>query len=91
MFKIKNVAIIIANNIQFDSFKNAIDIMLKQNINVDIYVPQKYNNEGFNTMFDEIYQKLVQMKYKVFRDILEINYDILFMPYMFLQFNDLKR
>lgn len=44
MFKIKNVAIIIANNIQFDSFKNAIDIMLKQNINVDIYVPQKYNN-----------------------------------------------
>ena len=91
MEKIKTVAVIIANNIQFDSFKNAIDIMLKQNINVDIFIPQNYDNDGFNTMFDEIYNKLTKMKYIIYRETNEKKYDILFMPYMFWQFNDLKR
>lgn len=91
MNKIKNVAVTIENNIQFESFKNAIDIMLEQKINVDIFIPLDNNDDGYNRMFDEFYQKISKMNYNIFRELTKTKYDILFMPYLVYQFKDLKR
>lgn len=89
--KIKNVAVTFQNKIQYDSFINAVDLMLKNNINVDIYVPKHTESDGFDKMFDEFYTLLKKKEYKTFRELTDIEYDILFMPYIVEPFNKLKR
>ena len=56
--KIRNVAVVIENNIQYESFKNAIDIMIEKKINVDIFIPIQEINDGFDIMFNEFYEEI---------------------------------
>ena len=91
MSKIKKVAVVIENNIQYESFKNAIDIMIERNIKVDIFVPLDNVEDGFNIMFDKFYQKIQNTNYNIYRKINKIKYDILFIPYLIEQFTKLNR
>ena len=79
--KIKNTAVIIQNNIQYESFINAIDIMKEEKINVDIYIPKSEDKSGFNDMYEEIANKINDKKYNVYRDSTNKYYDILFQTY----------
>lgn len=78
----KNVAIVIQNNVQFLSMKNYIDEMIRNHIQVDIYVPEgKQIGDGFPNMFNDIYSKL-KKDYNVYREIQKNKtYKILFEPY----------
>ncbi len=91
MSKIKKVAVVFENNIQYESFKNAIDIMIEKNIKVDIFIPLDENDDGFNIMFDTVYQKIQNTNYNILRKLNDIYYDILFIPYLINQFSKLNR
>ena len=88
--KIRNVAVVIENNIQYESFKNAIDIMISQNITVDIFIPTQEINDGFNLMFNEFYEEIKNCNYNIYRYKNDKKYEILFQPYLIPQFEDLK-
>lgn len=90
MMKIRNVAVILENNIQYESFKNAIDIMISININVDIFIPIQEINDGFNIMFDDFYEEIKNYNYNIYRYKIDKKYDILFQPYLIPQFKDLN-
>ena len=66
--KIKRVAVVFQNNIQFESFINAVDIMINRGIIVDLFVPITYSNDGFNIMFDEFFKKISKSKYYIYRE-----------------------
>lgn len=89
--KLKRVAVIFQNNIQYESFINAVDIMIKRGILVDLYVPINSLNNGFNTMFDDFYNKIANSKYNIYREPTDFYYDIVFETYYIEQFKDLKR
>lgn len=89
--KLKRVAVIFQNNIQYESFINAVDIMIKRGILVDLYVPINNLNNGFNTMFDAFYNKIANSKYNIYREPNDFYYDIVFETYYIEQFKDLKR
>lgn len=89
--KLKKVAVIIQNNVQFESFVGAIDIMLDKNIEVDIYVPDVKGEDGLDHMYDQFYDLMKKSKYNILRTINNIDYDILFTPYEISTLNDIKR
>lgn len=89
--KLKNVAIIFQNNIQFNSFENALKIMKERDINIDIFIPKYESNDGFPDMFNEFYNNIINLGYNIHREITDTEYDILFCPYEIIQFKDLKR
>lgn len=91
MKKINKVAVVIQNNIQYESFKPALDIMIKNNIEVDIFVPLHKIDDGFNTMFDCFFQKIKNTNFNIYRDLNNKYYDILFLPYGIQPFLKLKR
>jgi O-antigen biosynthesis protein len=90
--KIKNVAIIIQNNVQFNSIENAIKIMQERNINVDILIPE-YNDSsgGFQEMFNEFYNNIKNYNFNIYRKPTNKNYDILFYSYENPMFKNIKR
>lgn len=89
--KIKRVAVVFQNNIQFESFINAVDIMINRGIIVDLFVPITYSNDGFNIMFDEFFKKISKSKYNIYREPTDFYYDILFETYYIEQYKNLKR
>lgn len=89
--KIKRVAVVFQNNIQFESFINAVDIMINRGIIVDLFVPITYSNDGFNIMFDEFFKKISKSKYNIYREPTDFCYDILFETYYIEQYKNLKR
>lgn len=89
--KLKRVAVIFQNNIQYESFINAVNIMIDRGIVVDLYVPINKLNNGFDTMFNEFYNKISTGPYNVYRETTDFYYDILFETYYIEQFKDLKR
>mgnify|MGYP005793789685 CR=1 FL=1 len=88
--KIRNVAVVIENNIQYESFKNAIDIMIQKKINVDIFIPIQEINDGFDIMFNEFYEEIKISNYNIYRYINDKKYEIRFQPYLIPQFKDLN-
>ena len=90
IMKIRNVAVVIENNIQYESFKNAIDIMIEKKINVDIFIPIQEINDGFDIMFNEFYEEIKNSNYNIYRHINDKKYEILFQPYLIPQFKDLN-
>lgn len=88
---IKNVAVVFQNNIQFESFINAVDIMIEKKINVDIFVPTTDSNDGIDDMYNDFYKKISALNYNIYRKKLKKNYDILFEPYYIEQFSQLAR
>lgn len=90
-FKIKTVAVALQNNIQYESFKVAIDIMIKRKINVDIYIPYGAHN-GNDNMFDDFYKLIKKKNYNVLREIESDKiYDIFFAPYYINNLDSIKR
>lgn len=89
--KIKNVAVVFQNNIQYESFKNAVNLMIQKNINVDIFIPINNNDDGFTEMFEEFYKNISKSGYNIFRKPTKKTYDILFLTYEIPQFMKLKR
>lgn len=91
MKKISKVAVVIQNNIQYESFKTAMDLMVKNKITVDIFIPQHNVDDGFNVMFDTFFQKIKDSNFNIYREINNKKYDILFLPYSVDPFLNLKR
>lgn len=93
MKNIKNAAVVVQNFIQYESFVGAIDIMIKQKIDVTIFVPIEKNDPGFKNMFDTTYDYLKNnTNYKIKREYEPTEYfDLLFMVAPIYQYLDLKR
>lgn len=89
--KIKSVAVTFQNRIQYDSFINAVDIMIERGINVDIYIPIEKKDKGFSRMFEEFFALIDKKKYKVYREITNNKYDILFEPYPMGYLDEIQR
>lgn len=89
--KLKKVAVIIQNNIQFESFVSALDIMLDRNIEVDIYIPDVKSEDGLDCMYDQFYDLMKKSKYNILRTVNDIDYDILFIPYEISTLGNIKR
>lgn len=89
--KIKKIAVIIQNNIQFNSFENALKIMNDRNIYIDIYIPDYKSDDGFPDMFNEFYENIIDLGYNIYRNVTDTYYDILFCPYEVVQFKNIKR
>lgn len=84
----KKIAITIQNFVQFYSLKNYINTA--DNVIIDLYVPISINDLGFDGMFDDIYNYLKKEKYRVYRKVKKIRYDILLEPYpmdIYFKFN----
>ena len=57
----KDIAIVIENLIQFQSIKAGIDeLRKKENIDVDIYVPEAQDDQGFKEIFESCYKHLTR-------------------------------
>ena len=93
MKNIKTAAVVIQNYIQFESFVNAIDIMIKNKIDVTILVPIEKNDLGFKNMFDSTFEYLKNhTKYQIRRKYTADDYfDLLFMVAPIPQYLELKR
>jgi len=89
--KIRSAAVTFQNRIQYDSFINAIDIMIERGIKVDIYIPIEKYDKGFSRMFEEFYEMIDKKKYNIYREMTDYEYDILFIPYPIWEFSKLKR
>lgn len=79
--KNKYIAVTIQNYVQFYSIKNALDILIKDGVNVDFYVPFAKDDWGLKEMFDEIYDFLKKSGYNVRRNPIKRKYKILLEPY----------
>ena len=78
----RNIAVVIENLIQFQSIKNGIDALKKNQINVDIYVPTSNDKNGFKDIFNDAFNKLQKMGYAPKREKNpDVNYKILLEPY----------
>ena len=71
----KNIAITIQNLVQFYSIEKGIEILKKNNLNVDIYVPTT-TIEGFKDMYDYTYNFLKQKGYEPLRKVKNKKYRI---------------
>ena len=93
MRSLKSAAVVLQNYIQYESFVNAIDIMIENNIETTILVPIEKNDLGFQNMFDTIYNYLKDnTNYNIKRTCEEDEYyDMLFMPYPIEQFLNIRR
>lgn len=89
--KIKKVAVVFQNNIQFESFKEAVYIMQKRDIQVDIYIPNNNGNDGFGDMFNAFYNSLIQENFNIYREPNDTYYDILFQTYQVFNPDTIKR
>lgn len=91
--KIKKVAVIIQNMIQYESFKPALDVMNERNINVHIYVPTHDESEHiWEEMYEITAQKLKEKNIKTKRQVDEKEeYDILFATHVIEEFKGIKR
>ena len=85
----KKIAITLQNFVQFYSVKPFLDL---REYDIDIYVPDgdKYNL-GVKSMHDDIYDFLIENKYKVYRKVKHnVKYQILLEPYpmdIYFKFN----
>ena len=76
----KKIAITIQNFFKFYSLKLLID-KLQENNTVHIYVPTYKINEGYNNMYNEIYEFLIKNHYTVYRESnTKIGYKIVMEP-----------
>ena len=81
MTKQKSIAVTIQNYVQFYSIKDALDVLIKNGVEVDFYVPHAKDDWGLKEMFDDIYNYLNKNGYNVRRNPLKKKYKILLEPY----------
>ena len=87
----RDLAVTVQNFVQFYSIKAGIDELIKMNYTVDIYIPMAETNTGIENLFDDTYNKMLNMNYSIKRTSdLNLSYKILLEPYpmdIYLKFN----
>lgn len=81
MMNNKYIAVTIQNYVQFYSIKNVLDEMIKNGLNIDLYVPIAKDDWGLTEMFNDIYNHLKKEGYVVRRKPIKRKYKILLEPY----------
>ena len=77
------IAITIQNYVQYYCIHDLVDELMKDNI-VHVYVPICTFDEGFNNMYNDMYNFLIEKNYTVYRESHpEINYKIVLLTYNF--------
>ena len=78
----KDIAIVILNSVQFLNIRFGIDELLKKNLKIDIYIPIENNKNGFERMFDDVFNEMKDLGYNPKRILKDnIHYKILLEPY----------
>lgn len=88
--KNKNIAVTIQNMVQYYSITYGIDALIKHGYNVDIYIPIQKQNDGYNDMFNNVYDKLKGKNYNIYREYKGKKYKIVLSPYNMDIYYDFK-
>jgi hypothetical protein len=93
MKKIKNIAIIIQNMVQYESFKPAIDLMKERKYKIDILIPkQDISEHQWEDMYEKTAEQLTKEGHKILREIdNEKIYDIVFTTHEIESFKNIKK
>lgn len=79
--KNKNIAVTIQNMVQFYSIIYGIDALIKKGYNVDIFIPMQKAEDGYNDMFNNVYNQLKLKGYNIYREYNDKKYKIVLSPY----------